>query len=174
MLPGALTGSSIIFGSNESGCPAKFSSRPTDWNVSFLAVMIRTSTETNPLVSERNPVFHLGLAVGGAIRTSYGSPQAGRRERLPRFRCDVVSDNAGFRPSGRFSGARSPRNTASGHFSGIPTYCSCVFRGRTFTPTFPDGKRFIVGHPGSASRRRGRRNGTPGWGRPTSGRTSSW
>jgi hypothetical protein len=47
---GALTGSSIIFRSNESGFRAKYWPRPTDWNASFSLDTIPTSTETNPLV----------------------------------------------------------------------------------------------------------------------------
>ena len=34
-LPGPFMGSSIISGSNENGCPAKFCSRLTAWNASF-------------------------------------------------------------------------------------------------------------------------------------------
>src|ERR1019366_5902811 len=63
---------------------------------------------------------------GRAVRTRYGSPQSRRQERLPRFRCGVVSDNPGFSSTGTVPAMLSdPGTTASGYLTGTPTSHSC-------------------------------------------------
>jgi hypothetical protein len=57
--------------------------------------MIRTLTETNPPVSERNPAFHLGLAVGGLFAPAIEAPGREDGSAFPDSVAKMVSDNAG-------------------------------------------------------------------------------
>jgi hypothetical protein len=59
-----------------------------------------------PPVSERNPAFHLGLAVGCLFAPAIEAPGREDRSGFPDSVAGMVSDKAGFCPFGRFASAR--------------------------------------------------------------------